>query len=199
MKSLNRKITIWSASILAVILIVIGVWILTAKDVRGDFVNTGEKIQNQIQQISLLTSQSLYQFQAISEKQKEGRLKEALDLVVEEKNRNKEINSLAMGLTEELKVLAKISLDLNDKENRRIAEEAIQYQIEAISHLINYGSGVDILLEEMARKYEAQIEGRYLEVKRDIGQLIELIKKEIEVAEGKSKQFVQTLDKFYLN
>ena len=152
-----------------------------------------EKIQNYINQISILTSQSLYQFQNIQDKQTEGEMREALDLVIEEKERMKEINNISMILTEELKELAKISISFSDKIKRQKIEEAIQFQIEAIGHLLNYGSGVEVILEDLAKRYEAELEGREFDVKRDINQLIELIKKEIELSRRNSESFVLKL------
>lgn len=197
MKSANKKITAWTISVIVIILIVIGVWFFSAKNVQGDFVSTGEKIQNQLQQISILTSQSLYQFQAISEKQKAGDFKTALDLIIEERNRNNEINTLALTMTEELKNLAKLSIKLSEQKDRTKVEEAIQYQIEGTGHLINYRSGVDVLLQEMAEKYEGVIDNQPTETKRDIGKLIEWIKTEIETAQDKSKQFIDTISQIY--
>ncbi len=190
MKSKAVKISI---GVVVAIIIIASAWLLTMADNKENVERTGERIQNQIQQISLLTSQSLIQFQNISQKQEEGDLKSALDLVTEEKERNKEINNLAMALTEELKELAKLSIRLNSEKERNITEEAIQYQIEAISHLLNYGSGVDIILQELAKKYEDSIEGRETSIKRDMGQLIGLIQDEIRIAEEKSQEFIKAI------
>lgn len=190
MKSKAVKISI---GVVVAIIIIASAWLLTMADNKENVERTGERIQNQIHQISLLTSQSLIQFQNISQKQEEGDLKSALDLVTEEKERNKEINNLAMALTEELKELAKLSIRLNSEKERNITEEAIQYQIEAISHLLNYGSGVDIILQELAKKYEDSIEGRETSIKRDMGQLIGLIQDEIRIAEEKSQEFIRAI------
>ncbi len=190
MKSKAVKISI---GVVVAIIIIASAWLLTMADNKENVERTGERIQNQIQQISLLTSQSLIQFQNISQKQEEGDLKSALDLVTEEKERNKEINNLAMALTEELKELAKLSIRLNSEKERNITEEAIQYQIEAISHLLNYGSGVDTILQELAKKYEDSIEGRETSIKRDMGQLIGLIQDEIRIAEEKSQEFIKAI------
>ncbi len=190
MKSKAVKISI---GVVVAIIIIASAWLLTMADNKENVERTGERIQNQIHQISLLTSQSLIQFQNISQKQEEGDLKSALDLVTEEKERNKEINNLAMALTEELKELAKLSIKLSSEKERNITEEAIQYQIEAISHLLNYGSGVDIILQELAKKYEDSIEGRETSIKRDMGQLIGLIQDEIRIAEEKSQEFIRAI------
>ncbi len=99
-----------------------------------------------------------------------------------------------MALTEQLKELTKLSSNFSDAEKRQKIEEAIRYQIEAIGHLINYGSGIDIVLAELAQKYESQLDGSYYEIKRDLHQTIDLIKKEMQSADEYSQKFTQTLN-----
>ena len=93
---------------------------------------------------------------------------------------------------EELNVF-RLSTNFSEAEKRQKIEQAIGYQIEAIGHLINYGSGLDIILAELAQKYESQLGGEYYEIKRDLNQLIELIKKEIQSADEYSQKFTQLL------
>ena len=116
-----------------------------------------------------------------------------MDLVVEEKNNNDKINQTAVALTEQLKQLTKLSANLSDTTDREKIQQAVAYQIEAIGHLLNYGSGVDTLLSELDRKYASQLNGDYYEIKRDLNQLIELIKKEIQSADEYSQKFTQTI------
>lgn len=157
------------------------------------FISTQGKINNLIKEINVLASASNERFQLIKEKQENHEIGSALDLVVEEKKNNDKINQTAMALTEELKQLTKLSTSFSEAEKRQKIEQAIQYQIEAIGHLINYGSGLDIVLAELAQKYESQLGGQYYEIKRDLNQLIELIKKEIQSADEYSQKFTQIL------
>jgi hypothetical protein len=188
MKSMGIKIIV---AVALVVVVVAGIFLFGNGSNGNTMAGIDEKIQNNIQQISLLTAQSILQFQKIEEEQIRENFKLALDLIIEEKQRNREINILALELTNNLEELAKISIGLKDREVRSKIEEAIQYQIEAISHLLNYGSGVDIILEELSKKYESILENKNFQSKRDINQLIELIKKEIEVAGEKSKKFIE--------
>lgn len=191
-KKTTKKIII---SLIIVILIA-GTWFLV-KTINNGYVsklnNSKQKIADLIQQINLLASQSNTQFQLIEEKQANQEIKNALDLVIDEKERNREINETALKLTDELKELTQILIQIPDQTDREKLEQAIQYQITGISHLLNYGSGVDVILEELAQKYESILDGRYFEIKRDIGQLISLIKEEISEANQNSQESIQLL------
>jgi hypothetical protein len=178
------------------ILVVAGVAFLIVGSSSANFkkfTSTGNKINNLIKEINVLALASNQRFQLIDEKQKNYEIGKALDLVVEEKNNNDKINQTAMALTEELKQLTRLSTNFSEAEKRQKIEQAIGYQIEAIGHLINYGSGLDIILAELAQKYESQLGGEYYEIKRDLNQLIELIKKEIQSADEYSQKFTQLL------
>ncbi len=182
--------------IIAPILVVAGVAFLIVGSSSANskkFSATGEKINNLIKEIDVLASTSNERFQLIEENQKNYNFKNALELIVEEKNNNEKINKTAMALTEQLKELTKLSTNFSETEKRQKIEQAIGYQIEAIGHLINYGSGLDIILAELAQKYESQLGGEYYEIKRDLNQLIELIKKEIQSADEYSQKFTQLL------
>lgn len=182
--------------IIVPILVVTGVAFLIVGSSSANskrFSATGEKINNLIKEIDVLASTSNERFQLIEENQKNYNFKNALELIVEEKNNNEKINEAAMALTEQLKELTKLSTNFSDAIKRQKIEEAIKYQIEAISHLINYGSGIDIILAELAQKYESQLDGSYYEIKRDLHQTINLIKKEIQSADEYSQKFTQTL------
>jgi len=182
--------------VLLIIIGVIGGWLFFSQkdNYLKEFASSEQRLQNLIKQINLLASQSNYQFQLIEEKQKDGDIKNALELVIDEKERNREINETAMKLTEELKQLVKILPKFPNQEERNKIEKAIQYQIAAISHLLNYGSGVDIILQELAQKYEALLDKQPFEIKRDLSQLINLIKQEIAAADENSQKFIQVLE-----
>ena len=182
--------------IIVPILIVTGVAFLIVGSSSANskkFSATGEKINNLIKEINILASASNERFQLIEEKQKKYDFKNALELIIEEKSNNEKINEAAMALTEQLKELTKLSTNFSDTIKRQKIEEAIKYQMEAISHLINYGSGIDIILAELAQKYESQLDGSYYEIKRDLHQTISLIKKEIQSADEYSQKFTQAL------
>jgi len=185
--------------ILPIIILIIGGWLFfSQKDSYfKEFSNTKQKIQNLIQQINLLASQSNYQFQLIESKQKDNDIKNALELVIEEKERNREINETALKLTEELKQLTKLLPKFPNKDERDKIEKAIQYQIAAVSHLLNYGSGVDIILQELAQKYEAILDKKNFEIKRDLSQLINLIRQEIAAANENNQKFIQILGEIH--
>jgi len=182
--------------VLLIIIGVIGGWLFFSQkdNYLKEFASSEQRIQNLIKQINLLASQSNYQFQLIEAKQKDGDIKNALELVIDGKERNREINETTMKLTEELKQLVKILPKFPNQEERNKIEKAIQYQIAAISHLLNYGSGVDIILQELAQKYEALLDKQPFEIKRDLNQLINLIKQEIAAADENSQKFIQVLE-----
>ncbi len=171
MKSMNIKIIL---GVVLVLIVIVSIFLFNGGNNINSIAGIDEKIQNHIQQISLLTTQSILQFQKIEEKQNENDFKSALDLIIEEKERNKEINTLALELTNDLEELTKLSINFKKEEERRKIEEAVQSQIEAITHLLNYGSGVDIVLEELAKKYESILENKEYQSKRNINQLIDI-------------------------
>ncbi|HPT40396.1 MAG TPA: hypothetical protein PLQ44_02230 [Candidatus Paceibacterota bacterium] len=193
---MNKKILKKYLIIIVPILVVVGVTFLiigiSSANSKKLF-STQTKINELIKEINILASASNERFQLIEEKQKNYEIGPALDLVVEEKNNNDKINQTAIALTEQLKQLTKLSSSLSNAESRDKIQKAVAYQIEAIGHLINYGSGVDTLLSELDRKYASQLNGDYYEIKRDLNQLIELIKKEIQSADEYSQKFTQTI------
>ena len=193
---MNKKILKKYLIIIVPILVVVGVTFLiigiSSANSKKLF-STQTKINELIKEINILASASNERFQLIEEKQKNYEIGPALDLVVEEKNNNDKINQTAIALTEQLKQLTKLSSSLSNTESRDKIQKAVAYQIEAIGHLINYGSGVDTLLSELDRKYASQLDGDYYEIKRDLNQLIELIKKEIQSADEYSQKFTQTI------
>lgn len=154
---------------------------------------TGTKIGNLIDQINLLASQSNDQLQLIQSKQKSGDVKTALDLVIIEKERNRQINESSIKLTEELKELTKLLLKVSDAADREKIETAIQYQINAIGHLLNYGAGVDALLQELALQYESILDNRAFEAKKNIDELYALTQQEINAASANSQKFLESL------
>lgn len=182
--------------VIIAIIILIGAYFII-KNINTDYstklTDSKEKITGLIQQINLLASQSNAQFQLIEERQTSQNYKAALDLVLDEKERNREINETALRLTNELTKLTELLVQIPDQTDREKLQEAIQYQINGISHLLNYGSGVDAVLEELAQKYESILDGRYFEIKRNISQLIALIKEEITEADQNSQEFIQLL------
>ncbi len=151
------------------------------------------KITDLIDQINLLASQSNNQLELIQNKQKGGDLKTALDLVIAEKENNRQINESSIKLTEELKELTKLLLKFSDAADRQKIETAIQYQINAIGHLLNYGAGVDSLLQELALQYESILDNRVFTPKENIDELYSLIQEEINAASANSQKFIETL------
>lgn len=154
---------------------------------------TGTKISDLIGQINLLASQSNDQLGLIQTKQKSGDVKAALDLVIIEKEHNRQINESSIKLTEELKKLTQLLLKISDATDRKKIETAIQYQISAIGHLLNYGAGVDALLQELALQYESALDNRTFEAKENIDELYALIQQEINAASANSQKFLESL------
>lgn len=192
----SYKVIRWSAIILPLIILIIGGWVVVKKtngNYRGSFYAAQTKIQSLISKINLLASQSSDQLQLIQDKQKNGDIKTALNLVIDEKERNRQINESAIQLTEELKQLAKLLVKFSNPSDRQKIETAIQYQINAINHLLNYGSGVDALLKELALKYESTLDNKPFEIRKDVDNLYLLIKQEIEAADANSQKFIQSL------
>jgi len=192
----NKKIIKKYLIIIVPILVAVGVTFLIIEISAANSKKlsyTQIKINDLIKEINILASTSNERFQLIGEKQKNYEIGSALDLVVEEKNNNDKINQTAVALTEQLKQLTKLSANLSNTQDREKIQKAVAYQIEAIGHLINYGSGVDTLLNELDRRYASQLGGDYYEIKRDLNQLIELIKKEIQSADEYSQKFTQTI------
>ncbi len=193
---MNKKTLKKYLVIIVPILVVVGVAFLIVGISQANLKklsSTQTRINELIKEINVLASASNERFQLIEEKQKNYEIGPALDLVVEEKNNNDKINQTAVALTEQLKQLTKLSANLSDTTDREKIQQAVAYQIEAIGHLLNYGSGVDTLLSELDRKYASQLNGDYYEIKRDLNQLIELIKKEIQSADEYSQKFTQTI------
>ena len=193
---MNKKIIKKYLIIIVPILVAVGVTFLIIEISAANSKKlsyTQIKINDLIKEINILASTSNERFQLIGEKQKNYEIGSALDLVVEEKNNNDKINQTAVALTEQLKQLTKLSANLSNTQDREKIQKAVAYQIEAIGHLINYGSGVDTLLNELDRRYASQLGGDYYEIKRDLNQLIELIKKEIQSADEYSQKFTQTI------
>ena len=92
-----------------------------------------------------------------------------------------------------MKELTKLLLKVSDAADREKIETAIQYQINAISHLLNYGAGVDALLQELALQYESILDNRAFEAKKNIDELYALTQQEINAASANSQKFLESL------
>jgi len=55
---------------------------------------------------------------------------------------------------------------------RSVVEQAIQYEIAAMNHLITYSAYKEILTQQIGIQYEAMIEGRSLEQLPDVNNII---------------------------
>lgn len=196
MKKRNKTIKFWLWIIIPLFILIGGALFFiqtTNGNLQEDLNTTGNKISDLIDRINLLASQSNDQLELIQTKQKSGDLKGALDLVIVEKEHNRQINESAIQLTEELKELTQLLLKVPDVNDREKIETAIQYQISAIGHLLNYGAGVDALLQELALQYESALDNRTYEPKENIDELYVLIQKETATANANSQKFLESL------
>ncbi|HOX21389.1 MAG TPA: hypothetical protein PKZ02_00200 [Candidatus Paceibacterota bacterium] len=196
MKKRKKTIKFWLLIIIPLFILIGGALFFIQKtngNLQEDLNTTGNKISNLINQINLLASQSNDQLGLIQAKQKGGDVKAALDLVIIEKEHNRQINESSIQLTEELKKLTQLLLKVSDVAEQEKIETAIQYQVNAISHLLNYGAGVDALLQELALQYESALDNRTYEPKENIDELYALIQQEIATANTNSQKFLESL------
>lgn len=196
MKKREKTIKFWLWIIIPLFILIGGTLFFIQKsngNLQENLNATGTRISNLINQINLLASQSNDQLGLIQTKQKSGDVKAALDLVIVEKEHNRQINESSIQLTEELKELTQLLLKVSDATDQEKIETAIQYQISAISHLLNYGAGVDALLQELALQYESALDNRTYEPKENIDELYALIQQEIATANANSQKFLESL------
>jgi len=107
----------------------------------------------------------------IQEHYQKNQIKEALDSAVTLKDSIQKLTDTSLQLTEQLKEAVVILPDMSS-DVRLVVEQAIQYEITAMNHLITYSAYKEILTQQIGIQYEAMIDGRSLEQIPDINNII---------------------------
>jgi len=107
----------------------------------------------------------------IQEHYQKNQIKEALDSAVTLKDSIQKLTDTSLQLTEQLKEAVVVLPDMSS-DVRLVVEQAIQYEITAMNHLITYSAYKEILTQQIGIQYEAMIDGRSLEQIPDINNII---------------------------
>ncbi len=107
----------------------------------------------------------------IQEHYQKNQIKEALDAAVTLKDSIQKLTDTSLQLTEQLKEAVVVLPDMSS-DVRLVVEQAIQYEITAMNHLITYSAYKEILTQQIGIQYEAMIDGRSLEQIPDINNII---------------------------
>ena len=138
-----------------------------------------------------LSSDSAKKIEDISALNSQGRYTEALNLVVAEMDRNREIRQKALELSSNLEVMASNSAKIYPDSSARNAIEAITVETTIISKLVDYNDYLNQLLEIL--------KARLLGQQNAMGQvsgLVEKINNEAKEVNDLNQKFNDLMDKF---
>lgn len=168
--------------IFLIILIGLGYWAISQTLKKGQ-VETPYllgSLQNSTQELLDLTSLSENQWLSVNKEFD-------WQIINEERTRNEELKNRLWDLTEELKILVKNLGKISEKEKREKLEKAIQYQLNCLSHLINYSQLVDSLINDLEKEEENK------EIEKILATYQEKLKEEFKRAQENYQFFKERL------
>lgn len=121
-------------------------------NIPSDFLKARQEASVISQIIVNLSSDSAKRIEEISILDSQAQYTEALNLIVSEMNKNREIRQKAIELSSSLETMAKNASDIYPDSSASVALEAIGIETTIISRLINYNDYLNQLLEVLQLK-----------------------------------------------
>jgi hypothetical protein len=134
-------------------------------DTRGEAAQTAEGIVG-------LASESLANLEKVGAADKAGRYGEALDLVLQEVNRNREARDRAVVLSQQLGLMAGALYQVKPIEAAQLGVEAIGKEYQIVERLINYNGITYQLLDVLRAHYGSGTVGQGMDIHSRVDELI---------------------------
>lgn len=134
-------------------------WFADVKNVPGDFLRARQEASFVASEIVAISNQSTNNLSQIAQLDKDGKYTEALILVSQELERNKEARDKAIKLSIQLETMTKNLSAISPASAGQIALEAITSETSLISKLIDYNDNLTKLLVVLQGKFLGRISG----------------------------------------
>lgn len=153
-----KRVSVYVAAVLAVIVFYFVYTLIRSSggvpEVFSEARIQGALIAQGIVETSLASAKDV---EMINKLDKEGRYKEALELVAVTLTKTQEIRNQAVQLSAELEKMTLALSDLNSPEAQRAALEAISNHLALISRLVNYSGYLGQLLEVLQSRFNGNL------------------------------------------
>ncbi len=181
---MNKQSKLVIVVIVALILIVGTIFfIIQINKPKAEVPQIITQIQTANENIVNLVKENETLLAAIQEHYQKNQIREALDTAVTLKDSIQKLTDISLQLTEQLKEAVVVLPDMSANV-RSVVEQAIQYEIAAMNHLITYSAYKEILTQQIGIQYEAMIEGRSLEQLPDINNIIKQMQDLLTLIQG---------------
>ena len=147
------KMLILFIIIISAAFLVFQFWFADAKNVPSDFLLARQQASLIASEIVVISGQSTNNLSQISQLDKEGKYTEALILVSQELERNKEARDKAINLSVQLETMTKNLSAISPASASQTALEAITSETSLISKLIDYNDDLTKLLTILQEKF----------------------------------------------
>ncbi|PIZ44601.1 hypothetical protein COY31_02330 [Candidatus Wolfebacteria bacterium CG_4_10_14_0_2_um_filter_39_18] len=165
-------------------------WFADAKKVPSDFLQARQQASLIASEIVAISGQSTNNLSQISQLDKEGKYTEALILVSQELERNKEARDKAIKLSVQLETMAKNLSAISPVSAGQTALEAITSETSLISKLIDYNDDLTKLLEVLQSKFLGKYGGD------KIPELIAKINDDVKIINELNQKFNSVMENF---
>lgn len=165
-------------------------WFADAKNVPSDFLQARQQASIIASEIVAISSQSTNNLSQIAQFDKEGKYTEALILVSQELERNKEARDKAIKLSIQLETMTKNLSAISPASAGQIALEAITSETSLISKLIDYNDNLTKLLVVLQEKFLGRNGGN------KIPELIAKINDDVKIINELNKKFNDVMENF---
>jgi len=165
-------------------------WFADAKKVPSDFLQARQQASIIASEIVGISGQSTNTLSQISQLDKDGKYTEALILVSQELERNKESRDKAINLSVQLETMTKNLSAISPDSASRTALEAIASETSLISKLIDYNDDLTKLLEILQNKFLGKYSGD------KISELVAKINDDIKVINELNRKFNDVMKNF---
>jgi predicted PurR-regulated permease PerM len=181
---MNKQSKLIIVIIVALILIVGAIFfIIQINKPKAEVPQIITQIQTANENIVNLVKENETFLAAIQDYYQKNQIREALDTAVTLKDSIQKLTDISLQLTEQLKEAVVVLPDMSANV-RSVVEQAIQYEIAAMNHLITYSAYKEILTQQIGIQYEAMIEGRSLEQLPDINNIIKQMQDLLTLIQG---------------
>ena len=180
------------------LLIVLAVWLVfknfapESKNVPADFLQARQTASLIAQDIVVVSDRTAENINKISDFDKNKEYTEALNLISEELNNNREAREKAINLSAQLEIMAKNVSSISPANAGQTAIQAISSETALISRLINYNDYLIKLLEIL----QAKILEKEKNSNKKIAELIEKINDEAKAINDLNNNFNNLMSEF---
>lgn len=189
---IKKSIIFWVTLVLFLVGVGTKLFFFQPVFVSKDFVDARQNSINVSQVIVRLSADSLVNLSHIGLLDKEGKTKEALDLVDKAIENNRQAREQAVKLSAYLEVMSKNLPTLSPWRARDLATEALGYEVSLINHLITYNDRLNQLFKTLEDKFNNK--GSNVEVQ--IAFLLNRINEEGDSINILNRKFNDTMIKF---